>query len=70
MKTLDEHNIEQFKYYNERSRFNQNKPQKNGILCPECGKELYDTNPMMTLASNPPKKDIHCECGYKGYRLA
>jgi hypothetical protein len=36
-----------------------------------CSNELYDTNPDLTLTSNPPQKDIHCEyCDYRGYRLA
>ena len=43
-------------------------PQRNGIACPECGEELYDTNPNMTLTSMVPKKVIHCVCGYTGYR--
>lgn len=42
----------------------------NGISCPTCSSELYDSNPNITLTSNPPKKDIHCQCGYKGYRVA
>ena len=41
----------------------------NGIACPECGKELYDTNPHEVLASLPPQKNVHCECGYSGYRV-
>lgn len=45
-------------------------PQLNGIACPNCGKELYDSD-YYILTSNPPKKNIHCEeCGFKGYRLA
>lgn len=42
-------------------------PIKNGIKCPECGLELYDTYKGI-LCSNPPKRNIHCDCGYKGYR--
>ena len=42
----------------------------NGIECPECKSELYDTNPAVTLMSHPPKKDVHCEkCGFIGYRV-
>jgi len=32
------------------------RPVKNGIGCPKCKEELYDTNPMLTLTSNPPQK--------------
>lgn len=43
----------------------------NGLACPWCGKELMDTCPAITLASYPPKKDVHCSnCTYKGYRVA
>jgi len=46
-------------------------PHSNGIQCPHCGKELWDSNPCMTLTSNPPQKNIHCpSCNYIGYRLA
>lgn len=44
--------------------------QLNGIACPKCNNELYDTNPLIALASNPPRKSIHCEkCEYKGTRI-
>ena len=47
------------------------KARLNGIECPDCGKELYDTNPMVTLTSMPAQKNIHCNnCNYKGYRIA
>ena len=47
------------------------KPQKNGIACPTCGEELWDSNPMITLTSFPAQKNIHCEkCKYSGYRIA
>lgn len=46
-------------------------PHANGIACPKCGSELWDTNPMMTLTSNPPQKNVNCPtCGWNGYRLA
>jgi hypothetical protein len=48
-----------------------NLPRPNGIACPECGEELLDSNPNMTLTSNPAKKSIHCsKCKYNGYRIA
>lgn len=47
-----------------------NTPRKNGVACPNCGEELYDTNPMITLTSYPAQKTVHCDkCGYKGYRV-
>ena len=67
LKTLTEHNAEYWSYY--AARYNP-QPERNGIGCPECGEELWDSNPMMTLTSNPPKKNVHCDCGYTGYRIA
>lgn len=46
-----------------------NTPRLNGIACPNCGEEMFDINPHVTLTSYPPKKDIGCKCGYKGYRI-
>ena len=67
LKTIEEHNLERYYYHMEDSTTSK----LNGIACPMCSMELKDTNPMMTLTSNPPKKDIHCDhCGYRGYRLA
>lgn len=68
LKTLEEHDSEYFKdYWN----LNSNEPIPNGIACPDCGKELYDSQPMITLASYPPKKNITCKnCNYNGYRIA
>lgn len=69
MKTLDKFNTDRFKHYDSMAKLNQ--PHPNGIKCPECGKELWDSRPMITLTTSPPRKDIHCpKCGYKGYRLA
>ena len=45
-------------------------PKKNGIKCPDCGRELLDSYPNTTLTSDPPQKNTHCDkCGYKGYRV-
>ena len=42
---------------------------KNGIECPKCKEELYDTDPSMVFTSDPPQKQIKClNCGYNGYR--
>lgn len=47
------------------------KPRPNGIACPQCGSELWDSSPHITLTSSPPQKNIHCPaCGYYGYRIA
>ena len=67
MKTLDEFNAERRVMHN---KLNDNSPRLNGIECPKCGLEMYDSSPMMTLTSNPPKKNVHCACGYHGYRIA
>ncbi len=42
-----------------------------GVQCPNCGKELIETQPGVILTSNPPKKLVHCEsCDYKNCILA
>ena len=43
-------------------------PKPNGIECPECKKELMDSD-CMVLYSYPAQKNVECECGYKGYRF-
>jgi predicted RNA-binding Zn-ribbon protein involved in translation (DUF1610 family) len=66
LKNLDRYNIQQNHSY---WMLNSNEPQLNGISCPKCGEELYDTNPMITLPSMPPQKNINCDnCGFVGYR--
>lgn len=48
-----------------------NQPQLNGIACPNCGEEMMDSNPSVTLSSYPPQKNIHCpKCNYKDFRVA
>ncbi len=65
METLEEHESRKRK---EVKPFN-NSPVLNGIECPQCGEELYDSTPNTILASHPPQKNVHCHnCGYKGYR--
>lgn len=69
MKTLEEFNDEKRKNLGRMQALNQ--PHPNGIKCPDCGKELWDSDPIVTLTSDPPQKNIHClACGYRGYRLA
>lgn len=70
MKTLAEHNKERTEAY-DTARKKRQEPCANGIACPECGEELWDSNPMLTRSSSPPKKDVHCpKCDYRGYRVA
>jgi len=67
LRSLEEHNNVKFtsncwNYSND--------PILNGIACPDCGAELFDTNPYYTLASLPPQKDIGCNaCEYTGRRI-
>jgi len=63
--SLEDHD----KHHSIRSMKTADKPKLNGIACPICGKELYDTCPNVTLTSYPPKKSIHCDCGWYGFRL-
>jgi DNA-directed RNA polymerase subunit RPC12/RpoP len=64
MITLDEFNKFRWEHWN--STIDNN---KNGISCPNCGDELYDTDPTTELLSFPPQKRIHCaKCDYKGLR--
>jgi len=65
MKTLAEHNQERRDVHSV-----VNAPQKNGIACPDCGAELWDTSPNVTLTTNPPLKNIHCGCGFRDRRVA
>lgn len=45
-------------------------PTLNGIACPECSEELFDSDQEL-LMSDVPKRRIHCEsCGYAGLRAA
>lgn len=69
MKSLEDHNKEAFDFHKHFQTLNE--PHPNGIGCPKCGKELWDTSPAMTLTSYPAQKNVHClYCGYVGYRLA
>lgn len=67
LKSLKEHNDEAMR---NAYAFSSNTPKLNGIECPECGEELMDSNPMMTLTSFPAQKEVRCsKCDYKGYRF-
>ena len=66
MKTLNEHNAQR-----QEAHGSMNKPHANGIKCPQCSKELWDSNPMVILTSYPAQKNVHCpSCDYTGYRVA
>lgn len=66
LKDLEEYNIERAKLYHV-----DYSPKRNGIACPNCGKELYDTEPYSLLMSNPPRYSIICQsCNFKGSRIA
>jgi len=68
LKKLEKHNAERHQNYY--AIQNSYKPHPNGLECPECGAELWDSNPMVTLTSSPPQKNVHCEkCDYIGYRI-
>jgi uncharacterized protein with PIN domain len=42
----------------------------NGIACPKCGMELYDSSPLTVLTSNPPRLQVECyECDFSGARV-
>lgn len=45
-------------------------PEPNGIECPKCKEELFDTNPGVVTEGIPLQTRIHCvKCGFLGYRL-
>lgn len=64
LKTLEQHNTERREAIAERR-----KPKRNGIACPKCGAELWDTYPQEALMSNPPQKAINCDCGFHGFAV-
>jgi len=67
MQSLEDFNRERAKVYdsgNEHHRW-------NGIACPKCDRECFDSTPNITLTSYPPQKNISCsKCDYTGYRIA
>lgn len=66
LKTLEEFNSGRYHVYN----FPMKEPVPNGIACPNCGEELYDSDPSVILNSNPPQKNTICfNCKYTGYRV-
>jgi DNA-directed RNA polymerase subunit RPC12/RpoP len=70
LKTLNDHNRDRIRIITEHGR-ETFEPHANGIACPNCGAELYDSQPYLTLTSDPPQKNIHCpNCHYAGHRIA
>ena len=68
LKDLNEHNAQASRI---QWAMTDNNPILNGIACPKCGKEMYDSNPMVTLTTMPAQKNVHCsKCDYVGYRIA
>lgn len=68
METLEDYNRRMGGRYD---ALHSNAPRPSGIACTVCGKELMDSNPMLTLMSSPPQKNVHCPaCGFMGYRVA
>lgn len=67
MKTLEQHNADARKRHMEYEK--KMRPHPNGIACPKCGQELWDSDPMVCYASNPPMAEVHCRnCGFVGFR--
>ena len=65
MKTLDEVNKENQKKYKKDLQVT-----TNGIECPICGKELWDGDPRMIIATYPPKTKVFCKgCGFADYKV-
>ena len=61
LESLDEHN--------QRIIAKNSVQKSNGIMCPTCGKELFDTNSNMSLSTHPAKYAINCHnCTYIGFR--
>lgn len=66
LKSLEQFNREQAELYR---RLDETHP--NGIACPECGSQLWDSNPSVLVLTKPPRVHIHCPaCGFSGSRVA
>ncbi len=62
LKTLEEHNNAVLERANPTTR-------GNGIECPNCKEELFDSSPNIALLSSPLQYQVHCiECNWKGTR--
>lgn len=66
MKTLAEHNAERKAAY--KAQQEAMEPHPNGIACPKCLTELWDSSPYVVLDGISALKDVHCTaCGFRGY---
>ena len=64
LKTLQEHNLDVTRRHNKQENL------LNGIACPLCGEELFDSSPGMLLMSSPAQTYVKCsKCLYEGTRL-
>ena len=62
LKSIEEHNKSRFTFLDRIG---------TGVACPNCGKELIESQPGVILTSYPPQKLVHCEsCDYKNCILA
>ena len=66
LRSLTDHNAERANAWHE---LDHPQPAPLGIACPDCGAELVNPEPNVTLLSNPPKQHTACVCGYRGYAL-
>jgi len=67
LKSLEESNSQNREFF---YKLNDNSPVPNGIACPKCGEELFDSTPNIVLTSYPPQHNVNCpKCGYTGYRF-
>lgn len=70
METLNDFNKKRAEEYY-KGRLETNTPKPNGIECPDCGIELFDTPSSTILLSNPPQKRVFCgTCGFQDFRVA
>ena len=70
MESLERYNSRVFKEYawKEKALRRRTEPRPNGIECPKCKSELYDSFPVVIVASIPSQKQVIClKCNFKGY---
>lgn len=66
LKTLKEHDDDRMAVHERRLKAME--PHPNGIACPTCGEELWDSSPGLVLTSSPEQKNVHCPaCKWSGY---
>jgi DNA-directed RNA polymerase subunit RPC12/RpoP len=68
LKSLSEHN--QNRLVGHQAADDLMEPHPNGIACPKCSQEMWDSSPGLVLYSIPPRKDVHCPaCGHRSTAL-